>query len=261
MPTAAAQRRAIRAPYTGDLFEGASGGAPLPACVTANSCEIVPAATEYDYFPAPSITSVTTTSPGDSPVWVSEQGGTIATIDGKGFDYLAVDGSFGDLPNSHSIHYELINVTPTELTVAVAPHAPTTEPVARQLAVATLGGVSAGQHRSSSPACRRSPASVLGSCPDQGGGQIGSPARASRASRTKTAASSCTLYAAAEPRPSSSAATPQPATRRLSATTPGNNPGAFIVSVCTITLLLRANQPQVLPGFARSTSTNPATRS
>ena len=34
---------------------------------------------------------MTTTSPGDPTTWVSEQGDTIATIDGKGFDYLGFD--------------------------------------------------------------------------------------------------------------------------------------------------------------------------
>src|SRR5206468_1058434 len=67
---------AIHRPYTGVPYEGVSGGVPLPSCVTARTCEIVPSSTEYDYYPTPTITSITTTSANDATTWVSEQGDT-----------------------------------------------------------------------------------------------------------------------------------------------------------------------------------------
>src|SRR6201999_1127214 len=116
---------AIQLPYTGAPFEGVSGGVPMPDCVTGGTCEIVPSTTEYDYYPTPTITSITTTSPDASTVWASEQGDTVATIDGPGFDLIGLNwANIGSPSNANHQDFDVVTATPTELQIVINPHAP-----------------------------------------------------------------------------------------------------------------------------------------
>ena len=64
---------------------------PPPGC----GCETMQAPTEFDYLPAPSITSVSTSSGAAS--LASEKGGTVITVRGAGFDPLTIDwADFGN---------------------------------------------------------------------------------------------------------------------------------------------------------------------
>jgi hypothetical protein len=134
----------ILVPYTGAPFEGTTGGTAPPTCVTAGTCEDTAATTEYDYLPPPTITSITTTQAGDATTWASEQGNTVATIDGSGFDSLGflwtTVGSPTVAANQDS---QTISISPTEIQVVVNGHAFTRNPVTARLSVATLAGVSA----------------------------------------------------------------------------------------------------------------------
>jgi len=93
----------ILPPYEGQLnFSSALGSEVLPpGC----NCEDEPAPTELDYVPAPSITSISTStaSPGSL---ASELGGTLVTVTGKGFDPLTLDyADLGDPTQAPSILY------------------------------------------------------------------------------------------------------------------------------------------------------------
>ena len=134
----------IKAPFTGSLSFLTSGGAPVPDCVTGGTCEAFPVPSEYDYYPTPKITSVTTTSADDSTTWASEAGDTIATIDGSGFDSLGflytIDGNPSVYANQDT---NTLSVTPTEIQVIINGRGLTHLPVATRLTVATLAGNSA----------------------------------------------------------------------------------------------------------------------
>jgi hypothetical protein len=129
---------------SGAPFEGVSDGSTLPECATGHTCELVPANSEYDYYPTPTISSVTTTSAGDPTVWVSEKGTTTATINGTGFDPFSVNwvnvGSTTD-PNSQA--FEVLSITPTRIVVVLPGHELTVEPVSKNLTVASMAGLSA----------------------------------------------------------------------------------------------------------------------
>ena len=60
-------------------------------------CEVAPAGDEYDYFPVPKVTSIST-SFGPSAL-ADEHGGTVVTVTGRGLDPLALE--WGDFGNPH----------------------------------------------------------------------------------------------------------------------------------------------------------------
>jgi hypothetical protein len=60
-------------------------------------CEVAPAADEYDYFPQPKVTSIST-SFGPSAL-ADEHGGTVVTVTGRGLDPLALE--WADIGNPH----------------------------------------------------------------------------------------------------------------------------------------------------------------
>jgi hypothetical protein len=239
----------IRLPYTGAPFEGASGGVPLPDCVTGNTCEIVPSTTEYDYFAPPTITSVTTTSASDPTTWVSEQGDTVATIDGKGFDYLSVGWvNIGNPANPNHADFDLLNETPTELQVIVNGHGATSEPLARQLTVQTLAGLSAGStvtYAGIPKVTGVTPSFV----PDQGGGHIVVSGAGFQGISHQDGGELAYFYADADLATEQLSGYGATSASSVKATTPGNNPGAFIVSVCTITF---CSEPETFKAFKES---------
>jgi hypothetical protein len=80
--------------------------------------EVSPAATEYDYEPAPTITSISTS--GGAASLASEAGGSVITITGKGFNPATLDSvNFGDptLESSHLDFFSTISVTGTQIEV------------------------------------------------------------------------------------------------------------------------------------------------
>ena len=132
----------ILIPYTGAAFEGTTGGAPLPACA-GTTCEVVPATTEYDYYAAPTISSIVTTSASDSTVWASEQGDTIATINGSGFDSLGFLWTIDGTPTLNANQdFTTLSLSPTSIQVVINPHSPTHVAIGANLRVATLAGTS-----------------------------------------------------------------------------------------------------------------------
>jgi hypothetical protein len=239
----------IQLPYTGAPFEGVSGGVPLPDCVTGGTCEIVPSTTEYDYLPTPSISSITTTSPDASTVWASEQGDTIATIDGSGFDSLGFNWvNIGSPSNANHQDFDVVTITPTELQVLINPHAPSPGPLVRNVTVQTLGGLSGA-----------SPISYAGIpkltdvnppwVPDQGGGHITIKGRGFEGVAPEDGGEIAYLYADADAVTEQLSGYVANSDTSISANTPGNNPGAFIVSVCTITF---CSEPESFHAFRHS---------
>ena len=100
--------------YEGDTSYNAIGTISTPA-----GTEPAPAATEYDYFPPPTITSISTNA-GPSSL-ASENGGSVVTIKGAGFNLAALDWvNFGDPNDAASQDFDLVNVTGTTIQI-VAP--------------------------------------------------------------------------------------------------------------------------------------------
>ena len=79
--------------------------------------EASPAATEYAYVPAPTITSISTN--GGPASLASENGGSVITIDGKGFNLAALDWvNFGNPSQLLSqFFFNLVSVTGTEIEI------------------------------------------------------------------------------------------------------------------------------------------------
>jgi hypothetical protein len=103
------------------LYEGAfafNAHAVIPA---PPGEEAAPAATEYDYLPAPTITSISTDNGPTS--LASEYGGSVVTIEGTGFNLAGLEGvNFGAPAQASSNDYfNLIEVTGTEIQIAAPP--------------------------------------------------------------------------------------------------------------------------------------------
>jgi large repetitive protein len=109
-----------------------------PGC----GCEIAPAPTEYDYAPAPQVASVSTSraSPGSL---ASENGGTVITVTGKGFNPLTVEwADFGPARLYSSANTDFVFLTGTQMQI-VAPQQPlSVEPAAVPFSVRSLAGQS-----------------------------------------------------------------------------------------------------------------------
>ena len=101
--------------YEGDAAFSEIGIIPPPA-----GQEVAPASTEYDYFPTPTITSIST----DNGPWslASEDGGSLVTIKGTGFNYAGLKWvDFGDPGHADSQAFELVTVTGTEIQIVAPP--------------------------------------------------------------------------------------------------------------------------------------------
>lgn len=99
------------------LYEGAVAFSSDGVVVPPAGQEGAPAATEYDYLPTPHITSISTTGGPNS--LASEQGGSVITIDGSGFNLAGVDWvNFGDPAQASSQQFfNLVSVTGTEIQI------------------------------------------------------------------------------------------------------------------------------------------------
>lgn len=232
----------ILPPYEGDQsFYDTVGAVVVPPCVTDKTCEITTATTEYDYYPKPTITSITTTQVGASTVWASEQGDTVATIDGSGFDFLgilAVD--IGDPTNPDNQDVNFLSVTPTELVVMLNGLNPSTNPVVKNVAVETFGGISAPSPISYAGVPKVSAVSPP-YAPDGGGGTITITGKGFAGVAPADGGELAYVYADIGAATEQHSGYEAKSSTEIAATTPASNPGAFIVTVCTITFCSEPN--------------------
>jgi hypothetical protein len=105
------------------------------------NCEQGAGPTEYDYVPAPHVTSISTS--GGPADLASEAGTTTVTATGSGFDPLAIDwADFGDPTQADSQDIDYAFVSGTELQVVAPGEAQTVDIQKVPFSVRTLGGQS-----------------------------------------------------------------------------------------------------------------------
>ena len=123
--------------FEGDATFNALGVIPAPA-----GQEAAPAPTEYDYFPSPTITSISTD--GGPSSLASEDGSSVVTITGTGLNSAGLKWvSFGDDSQADSQDSSLVTVTGTEIQIAAPAFAsPTTGAATVPVTVHTLAGQS-----------------------------------------------------------------------------------------------------------------------
>ena len=121
--------------YEGDASFSALGVIPAPA-----GQEPAPAPTEYDYFPPPTITSIST----DDGPWslASEDGSSVITITGTGLNGAGLKWvNFGDPTSADSQNFDLVTVTGTTIQIVAPPfEAPTTGTATVPVTVQTIAG-------------------------------------------------------------------------------------------------------------------------
>jgi len=135
----------ILPPLEGSIAFDAEGAFVTPlGC----GCEVRPAPSEFDYVPAPSITSVSTSS--GAADLADESGGTLITIHGTGLNFLTMDwANFGNpaqeasqvAPETGAFKF----LTGTELQIEAPAvigegETPTVDPVGLPVSVRTQGG-------------------------------------------------------------------------------------------------------------------------
>jgi hypothetical protein len=128
----------IRAPYEGAIAFSALGVTKLPpGC----ACEGVTAPDEYDYVPAPRITSVSTT--GGAADLASETGATVITVRGSGLNPLVLDwADFGAPRLDASADTAYVYLSGTEMQIRAPAQPLTVNRTAVGLSVKTLAGQS-----------------------------------------------------------------------------------------------------------------------
>jgi Pro-kumamolisin, activation domain/IPT/TIG domain len=105
-------------------------------------CETMQAPTEFDYLPAPSVTSVSTSSGAAS--LASEKGNTVITVRGGGFDPLGIDwADVGNPAAASSMDTSYVFLTGTEMQIVAPGQALTVGPLRMPFSVKTLAGQSA----------------------------------------------------------------------------------------------------------------------
>ncbi len=132
----------ILPPYEGPITFNTMGVvAPAPGT------EVMPAPTEFDYVPPPSITSTSVIS-NQPATYANELGGTVLTINGSGFDPLTLAWTaVGNPALESSLDTNFLYESGTQLQVllpAIAPNAAgaTIEPQSLALSVTTIAGTS-----------------------------------------------------------------------------------------------------------------------
>lgn len=103
--------------YQGPITFGPDGAfAPPASC----GCEVTEAPEEYDYANAPAISSV-------SPSFMDENGSSTARITGTNFNLLTYEWTNIGQPDQNGSHdYQLQAITPTSITLGIAPDPNTT---------------------------------------------------------------------------------------------------------------------------------------
>jgi Pro-kumamolisin, activation domain/Fibronectin type III domain/IPT/TIG domain len=119
--------------YQGPIVFSPNGAYTAPARC---GCEIAPAPQEYDYAPAPVISSV-------SPAYASENGNSVAVIAGSGFNLLTFQyANIGPAGIGFSQNFGIVGVTPTQLAITLPAAQNTMEPLAVPLSVQSAGQLS-----------------------------------------------------------------------------------------------------------------------
>ncbi len=163
------------------LYEGAfnvadDGVIPAPA-----GQEGAPTATEYDYVPKPTVTSISTSSGGAGSL-ASEEGGSVVTILGTGFNLATLDWvNFGNPTQAASQQFfSLVSVTGTKIEI----QAPgfeniTVRPTTLPVTIQTVAGLSnstnaayAGVPTVSAVRATAGPTAGTNAGPDTGGTRI-----------------------------------------------------------------------------------------
>ncbi len=137
-PNGASHTSTIDPLYEGAFNVAADGAIPAPP-----GQEPAPAATEYDYVPTPTITSISTNTGGAGSL-ASEEGGSVVTIEGKGFNLATLDWvNFGDPTQAASQQFSLVSVTGTTIQL-LAPglDAVTVDPKTVAVTVQSVAGLS-----------------------------------------------------------------------------------------------------------------------
>lgn len=126
-PAGTSSGPAILPSYQGPITFTPEGAFVPPA---GCNCEIVPAPQEYDYAPAPHITSV-------SPAFASENGTSSDTITGTGFNFLTFEyANVGPAGPGFSQDFAIEGITPTQIVLAIPPSSAfTTEPLSTPLSI------------------------------------------------------------------------------------------------------------------------------
>jgi large repetitive protein len=105
------------------------------------NCETMQAPTEYDYVPAPAVSSISTSA--GAANLASENGGTVVTVLGKGFDPLGIDwADFGNPAVENSMDTSYVFVTGTEMQLVAPGQAQTTGVYRVPFSIKTPGGQS-----------------------------------------------------------------------------------------------------------------------
>jgi hypothetical protein len=109
-------------------------------------CEVTPAATEFDYLPAPTITSFTNSSRSvDGTAYANERGGTIETLHGTGLGLLGLEWvDAGPSQTYTSEDYNITYVSDDELRVALPAEPLTTTVSSVPVSVQTLASPNRG---------------------------------------------------------------------------------------------------------------------
>jgi hypothetical protein len=132
----------IPAPYEGAIATDALGDTKLPPVC---GCEGVTAPDEYDYVPAPRITSVSTSAGPAS--FASEAGGTVITIHGRGLNPLVLDwADFGAPGRAASQVIDYAYLSGTKIQIKAPPSRRTVDRTRVRVSVKTLAGQSPAAH-------------------------------------------------------------------------------------------------------------------
>ncbi|HEU5244631.1 MAG TPA: protease pro-enzyme activation domain-containing protein [Gaiellaceae bacterium] len=222
------------------LYEGAfslakNGVIPAPA-----GQESAPAATEYDYVPKPAITSISTSSGGAGSL-ASEEGDSVVTILGKGFNLATLDWvNFGDPAQAASQQFfSLVSVTGTKIQI----QAPgfdniTVRPTTLPVSIQTVAGLSnstnatyAGVPMVSGVQATAGPTAGTNAGPDTGGTPIEIDGSGFAAQTLAVAFSDVITPFSLGTQYNFTASSDT----RLTTTTVGQNPALVDTQVCTVT--------------------------
>ena len=161
------------------LYEGAFNLTDQAVILAPPGEEIAPAATEYDYVPTPTISAISTN--GGPASLASEEGGSVITIRGKGFNLATLDWvNFGDPSQASSQSFDLVDITGTEIQIQAPGLGSTTVgPTSLAVSVRTAAGNSnavnatyAGVPTVSSVVATAGPTAGQPAGPDTGGTPI-----------------------------------------------------------------------------------------
>ena len=243
------------------LYEGDAVFNPLAVIPAPAGEEPAPAPTEYDYFPPPTITSISTDNgPGSL---AREEGGTVVTITGTGLNIAGLDWvNVGDPTRYTSEDFNLVTDTGTEIQFTAPDLAnPTVDPTTLPVSVQTVAGLTspldvtyagvptvAGVEAAAGPTSRKPAGPDTGGTPIDvtGAGFVGQVIEI-EFNDVVSPFSFGTQFNF----------TPNSDTDLTSATVP-QNPARVDVQVCTVTGCSTVSPPPIR--LTSSSSTHPATR-